>query len=47
MMLVGCVTKLINGSQLMQQISYAIGVRFYLDRTQQDYVDLKLYTFSW
>ena len=36
-----------NGSQLYNQISFAIGVRFYPSRDQQHYVDLDLDHFSW
>jgi hypothetical protein len=47
LMLVDCSTKPVNGSQLFQQIAFAIGVRFYPDSTQQHYVDLDLDNFSW
>jgi hypothetical protein len=47
MMLVDCSTKPVNGVQLFQQISYAIGVRFYPAPNQQHYSDLDLDTFSW
>ena len=47
LLLVNFSTKLINGSQLFQQISFAIGVRFYPDRTQQHYIDLDLDNFTW
>jgi hypothetical protein len=47
LMLVDCSTKPVNGSQLFQQISFAIGVRFYPDHTQQHYIDLDLDNFSW
>jgi len=47
LMLVDCSTKPVNGSQLFQQIAFAIGVRFYPDSTQQHYFDLDLDTFSW
>jgi hypothetical protein len=47
LMLVDCCTKHVNGAQLFMQISVAIGVHFYPDPTQQHYVDLELYNFSW
>jgi len=47
LMLVDCSTKPVNGSQLFQQISFAIGVRFYPSRNQQHYIDLDLDNFSW
>jgi hypothetical protein len=47
LMLVDCSTKPVNGSQLYNQISFAIGVRFYPSRDQQHYVDLDLDHFSW
>jgi len=47
LMLVDCCTKPVNGSQLFVQISFAIGVRFYPDPTQQHYIDLDLPNFSW
>jgi len=47
MMLVDCCTKPVNGSQLFQQISFAIGVRFYPASNTQHYIDLDLDTFSW
>jgi len=47
MMLVDCCTKPVNGSQLFQQISFAIGVRFYPTPNSQHYIDLDLDTFLW
>ena len=47
MMLVDCSTKPVNGSLLFNQISFAIGVRFYPSTTSQHYVDLNLDDFSW
>jgi hypothetical protein len=47
LMLVDCSTKPVNGSHLYQQISFAIGVCFYPDRSQQHYIDLDLDNFSW
>jgi hypothetical protein len=47
MMLVDCSTKPVNGVQLFNQISYAIGVRFYPAPNQQHYSDLDLDKFSW
>jgi hypothetical protein len=48
MMLVDCVTKPVNGSQLFRLISYAIGLHFYPDPIQQHYVyvDLELDTLA-
>jgi hypothetical protein len=47
LMLVDCCTKPVNGSLLFQQISFAIGVRFYPDPSTKHYVDLLLTEFSW
>jgi hypothetical protein len=47
LMLVDCSTKPVNGSQLYNQISFAIGVCFYPSHDQQHYVDLDLDHFSW
>jgi hypothetical protein len=46
-MLVDCSTKPVNGAHLFQQISFAIGVRFYPLPTMQHYIDLVLDVFSW
>jgi len=47
LMLVDCCTKPVNGSHLFQQISFAIGVRYYPSPSTQHYVDLMLFEFSW
>jgi hypothetical protein len=44
-MLVDCSTKPVNGSQLFQQISFAIGVCFYPNSKEQHYLDLDLDNF--
>jgi hypothetical protein len=47
LMLVDCSTKPVNGAQLFQQISFALGVRYYPDPSTQHYFDLDLTNFSW
>ena len=47
LMLVDCSTKPVNGSQLFQQISFAIGMRYYPIPSEQHYIDLDLANFSW
>jgi len=47
LMLVDCCTKPVNGSHLFQQISFAIGVRYYPSPSTKHYVDLMLVEFSW
>jgi hypothetical protein len=47
LMLVDCSTKPVNGSQLFQQIAFAIGVHFYPNLKEQHYIDLDLDNFSW
>jgi hypothetical protein len=47
LMLVDCSTKPVNGAQLFQQISFALGVRYYPDPSTQHYFDLDLINFSW
>lgn len=48
LMLVDCCTKLVNGDQLYRQISYAIGQRFYPQKSTRHYelLDLHQYTFT-
>jgi hypothetical protein len=46
-MLVDCITKPVNGSQLSTQISFSIGQRFYPDSSLQHYHDLDLDNYSW
>jgi len=47
LMVVDCITKPVNGSQLYQQISFSIGQRFYPDPSMQHYHDLELDKYSW
>jgi len=47
LMLVDCSTKPVNGTQLFQQISFAIGIRYYPAPSEQHYTDLDLINFSW
>ncbi len=47
LMLVDCSTKPVNGAQLFQQISFAIGVRFYPLPSENHYLALDLANFSW
>ncbi len=47
LMLVDCITKLLNGSQFYTQISFSIGHHFYPDPSLQHYHDLDLGNYSW
>jgi len=47
LMLVDCLTKPVNGAHLFQQISFAIGIRFYPLPTMTHYIDLVLDELSW
>jgi hypothetical protein len=47
LMVVDCITKPVNGSQLYQQISFSIGQRFYPAPSLQHYHDLDLGNYSW
>jgi len=47
LMLVDCITKPVNGSQLYTQISFSIGQRFYPSPSLQHYHDLDLGNYSW
>jgi len=47
LMLVDCSTKPINGAQLFQKISFAIGVRYYPLPSEHHYTALDLSNFSW
>jgi len=46
-MLVDCSTKPVNGAQLFQKISFAIGVRYYPLPSEHHYIALDLSNFSW
>jgi hypothetical protein len=46
-MLVDCSTKPVNGAQLFQQLSFAIGVRFNPLPSEHHYTALDLSNFSW
>jgi len=47
LMLVDCITKPVNGSQLYTQISFSIGQHFYPNPSLQHYHDLDLAHYSW
>jgi len=47
LLLCDCITKPSNGAKLFDQISYAIGQRFYPSPVSQHYIDLDLHLYSY